>query len=343
MRSAQTLVLTSTPQRAPEDEAPRLDFGCLAHLLGARLLYPPATRGGRLVRFLEAKTASDWRQAWQARRTPARLYVSLSEKIGVPLALLRPRGGHVLVAHHLASPAKRALQKRTGFLRRFDKIIVLSRREETYLLDEVGLPPDRVRRLYHSVDSRFWAPKKAGQHSGNYVLSVGREKRDYATLIEAVRPLTDVPTIIVASSPWARSGGGVTQDVPPHVSLQSGGLPYARLRALYQNAALVVVPLLAGTEYAAGSTGVLEAQAMQKPVIVSGTPGIVDYAAHERDAVVVPPADPAALRNAITQLRGDCARAEGLAQAGRTAIEHERNLDFYVGALARIAGEVPSR
>lgn len=342
------LVLTSTrpagASSSEEDAAPRIDFEEIARALGGCLSYPPASGGGLMSR-LEARTASDLRQAWVARCTPASLFLSLSEKVGVPLALLN-RGRavpHLLLAHHLTSERKRMLQRRTGVLRRFAGILVLCRAQERYLREEVGLPPERVHFVYDKVDHRFWTPcaesPRAEPYGGEtFVLSVGRERRDYETLMAAVEPL-GVPTVIVASSPWSRQGEGESRPTPANVTLRRG-LRFAELRDLYAAAALVVVPLQPGTDYAAGVNAVLEAQAMQKPLLVTSTPGIADYVEDGVNARAVPPNDPQALGAAITDLLEDRALAQRLAGGGRRVVEAGRNLDAYVRSVTQVAREV---
>jgi glycosyltransferase involved in cell wall biosynthesis len=340
-------VLTSTqpPDLAgvTEDARPRVDFEEIARALGARLSYPPARTGGPIAR-IEEKTASDLRQALSARRAPASLYLSLSEKVGLPLSLFGTRGRpHVLIAHNLTSGRKRALQKRTGYLHRFDRVLVLCRTQEEYLRGEAGLPEEKVRFVYHNVDHRFFAP--AGGRVENYVLSVGRERRDYETLMAAVEPL-NVPTTIVASSPWSRgaadgqgSSGDPSRTVPANVFMRHN-LTFAALRDLYGRAAVVVVPLQSGTDYAAGATGVLEAMAMRKPLIVSDAPGIRDYVAPGETACLVPPSNPDALARVIGELLADRVRAERFARNARQVIDHGRNLDGYVAAITAVVREV---
>jgi glycosyltransferase involved in cell wall biosynthesis len=319
---------------------------------------------------VEESLASDIRQALHARRSGASVYLSLSERVGLPLALLGTCGRpHVLLAHHLTSARKRALQQRTGYLHRFDRVVVFSTSQEAYLLGRVGLPAERVRRVSHNVDAAFWmpqtgekaqktamtvasvAPQQVSQPAAScsaaagYVLSVGRERRDYATLVRAVSsPGANVPTIIVASSPWSRSrsaGGGVDSvtSPPANVSWQ-GGLRFTELRDLYEKAALVVVPLEPGTEYAAGSTGLMEAMAMSKAVVVTDTPGIADYVSPGKTARVVPGGDPVALREAITQLLANPVEAERLGTQARQDVLRFRTLDSYVEAIASIVREV---
>ena len=337
--AAVPLVLTSTrPAPSAEADSPRVDFEEIACALGARLSHPPARSGGLFAR-IEDKTASDLRQAWAARRASASLYLSLSEKVGLPLALMgvRRRAPHLLLAHNLTSERKRALQKRTGYLHRFDRILVLCRTQEDYLRNEAGVPPEKIRFVYDKVDHRFFAPSDESVQNDGYVLSVGRERRDYETLMAAVESL-NVPTTILASSPWSRAETG-QQVIPANVSLRRG-LTFAALRDLYQRAALVVVPLQPGTDYAAGVNGVLEAMAMRKSLIVSDTPGIRDYVTPNETARIVPPGDPDALAQAISELLGDRAHAAALAQNARLVVENGRNLDGYVAAVAAVVREV---
>ena len=332
------LILTSSRLNAGGDEAePRVDFLEIACALNGTLSYP-AVGGGFFAR-VEEKTASDWRQAWAARRHPASAYLSLSEKVGLPLALLPGRRvPHILLAHHLTSARKRAMQVRLGYLHRFDRIIVLCAAQAEYLRREAGVPEERIRLMMDKVDHRFFMPQ--GAEPSGYILSVGRERRDYETLMTAVEPL-GIPTVIVASSPWSRQGHEQGGKIPSNVTLKRG-LSFLELRALYDAAALVVVPLQKGTDYAAGVNGVLEAMAMRKPLIVSQTPGLSDYIDEGETALFAPAADPDALRAVIERLWADQALGARLSVNARKVVEAGRNLDAYVATVAGIVREVAS-
>ena len=108
------LLLPSGNAETGNGERPKTDFEELSIALGgATVLYPPTNRAGFVGR-LEARVASDLRQAGTAflQRGSCSGFVSLSEKVGVPLALLLgARGGvpHVMVAHNLTSDRKRRL------------------------------------------------------------------------------------------------------------------------------------------------------------------------------------------------------------------------------------------
>lgn len=337
------LLLTSTPEaRTSTDPGPRTDFLELARLLDAEISYPLS--GGGLVAKVEEKTASDWRQAWSAaRRRDVSVFVSLSEKVGLPLALLGPRHiPHVLIAHNLTSSRKRAFQRRFRWLNRFARILVLCRAQERYLLEEVGLAEDRVRFVYDKVDSVFLAPAPALSPAvaTGLILSVGRERRDYTTLAAAARLLPEVEFVVVASSPWSRRTGQDTgSSFPPNVTLRRG-LPWTELRSLYATACLVVVPLEIGTEYAAGVNGVLEAMSMGRPLIVTATPGIADYIEDGATARMVPAGDPEALASAIRELQNCPERAERLGENARAVVAGGRNLDHYLEEVTHTIREV---
>lgn len=318
------------------DPGPRLDYLEIARAIDGEVVYAPRTAGalGRIE--ARARRLGDWRQGAAARRSDARCFVSLSEKSALAPALLDGRRPHVAVAHRLTTPRRRTLQRWTRWLRRLDRVVVLSRPQERYLLEDAGLPPERVRFLHDKVDHRFFAP--AGAPPGDYVLSVGQTQRDYATLFAALRDLR-VPAVVVASSPWTGTSQGARAEAPPGVQVRRGLSP-RELRDLYDRAALVVVPLFGALDFAAGVNGVLEAHAMRRPLVVTETPGLAGYVEDGRNARLVPPADPGALREAIGALLSDPAEASRLAAAGRAAVDGGRNLDAYVAGVAALVQEV---
>jgi glycosyltransferase involved in cell wall biosynthesis len=119
-----------------------------------------------------------------------------------------------------------------------------------------------------------------------------------------------------------------------------GGLTYTQLRALYDAATIVVVPLYPGIEYAAGVNAVLEGMAMAKPVVVSATPGIADYVDDGETGLLVPPANADALRDALSNLLDDDAEASKLGANARRVVDRGLNLDRYVEGVAAIVEDV---
>jgi glycosyltransferase involved in cell wall biosynthesis len=328
------VVVLSAPatRQIPGAGSPRVDYVEIAASLDATLMAPRRRRSS-----LEAKLlpGGDWRYAWSLRAAPTPAFLTLSEAVGLPLSLVKRRAPRqLLIAHNLTTDRRRAFQRRTRYLQRVDRIIVLCRAQERYLREEAGVPAERVRFLHHNVDHRFFAPGGAVAPEG-FVLSVGREQRDYPTLVAAVRRL-GVPTVIVPSSQWNPSAD--TGDLPDNVSVRSG-LSFTELRSLYERASVVVVPLRAGVRYAAGASAVLEAMAMARPLVVSITPGISDYV---DDAIgrPVPAEDPEALAAAIEDLLTDSGAARQLARRARAVVDDGRNLDAYVQTVTDTAREM---
>lgn len=334
-RLATALITTTAPSQTQRPDQPRIDFDEIARVLGGELAHPPSASvfGARLERKL--LRGGNWRQAWHLRRERPRCFVSLSEPIGMPLSFMGARQvPHLLIAHNLTTERRRAFQRRTRYLERFDRIIVLSRGQERFLREETAVRPERIHFVYDKVDHRFFAPSVDVPKTG-YVLAVGSEQRDYATLVAASSAL-GAPTVIVASSLWNKPHEIADRELPDCVTVRRD-LSYRELRELYDGAALVVVPVRAGIEYAAGVNAVMEAMAMRRPLIVSRTPGLVDYVDHGVTGHIVAPEDTRALADAMRLLLSDRAEAGRLAGNARAVIEGGRNLDTYVQAVAGAA------
>jgi glycosyltransferase involved in cell wall biosynthesis len=328
--SARPLILLSGHSAAREhrEQRPRTDFEALAARIRGRISCPgPAARP---LAALEGRLRLGVSQAVRARRTRASVYVSLSERVGIPLALLRPDRPHLMIAHLLTSGQKRAVAQRTGCLHDTELTLVFSRAQERYLREQVGLDERRARFIWDKVDHRFYTPPDAPPREG-YVLSVGREQRDYETLIEALRPL-GIPAVIVPGSPWSHRER-TPLDVPDHVQVRAG-LSYPELRRLYQGARVIAVPVHPRTSYAAGVNGILEGMASARPVIASDTPGLSGYVEDRVNGRQVPAGDPAALREVIEELWEDRSSAERLAAAGRDTVVQGRTVEHFVDRVA---------
>ncbi len=279
----------------------------------------------------EGAVRLDVSQAVRARRGRPRVYVSLSERVGIPLSLLRPSAPHVLVAHLLTSSQKRLIERLTGFLRRTDVTLVFSRPQERYLREELGLEAAQARFVWDKVDHRFYTPPPPQPEPGRYVLSVGREQRDYATLIAALRDLP-IPCVIVPGSSWSHRSLGPLE-VPEHIQIRER-LSYPELRDLYRGARVVAVPINPGTDYAAGVNCVLEGMACGRPVVAADTPGLAGYVREGHDGRRVAPGDSNAMRAVVQELWEDGAQAERLGAAGRDTVERARTIEHFTQRVA---------
>lgn len=336
-RERSALVLSSHRPAAAGSglDMPRVDFVELASALGGSVSFPtaPASRLGHIERHL----GFGFSQALRAARAGAGVFLSLSEGLGLPLATFDRAGTpHVMIAHNLLRPRMRLYSQLTRSLGRIDRVVVLSRVHGDFIRDTVGLGSERIRFVQPAIDERFWRPRE-GAVDGT-VVSVGQERRDYATLVEAVRPLGE-RTVIVASSQWSIAAGDARGGHGDRVSFRSG-LSFEELRELYARAAVVVLPLLGGERYAAGVTGMLEAMAVGKALVMTRTPGLDEFVVDGETARLVPAGDPTALRAVLAELLADEPQRRRLGANARAVIEAERTLDGYVTAVTRLVGEV---
>jgi glycosyltransferase involved in cell wall biosynthesis len=342
-------VVVSADERAildrlcAEAEWPRQDVVELAQALDAELLSYSDLRGASwIIRFLARCAGKPVALAWLAFRKGGNFYFANAENTALPLALLlklRPHSTLAFCGHRLTTWFKTRVVKLFNLLDQVDVVFCYGRVQERHLLDVLGMPADRVRRIEFQVDERFFAPA-AAPVAGTGVVSVGREMRDYATLLAALGD-TALPVTIVASSPWSRRRDRThNATIPANVKILRG-VSNGMLRELYRNAAVAVVPL-ANVDFAAGITALFEANACGRPVVVTASEGIAD-ALHPDSVVAVPCRDADALRAAVLRLIERPDEAAKLGERGRDRTLRERTLARWVSGIVRECGEAHRR
>lgn len=199
---------------------------------------------------------------------------------------------------------------------------VFSEEERDLLGRTFGIPHARIAcvRFAHSLWSRADGPVG----DGGYVFAGGDSLRDWHTLLAAVDGL-DVPVRI-----------GTRNELGPLPANVTGG-PVApeEYDELLAGARLVVVPMR-DARRGAGLITYLNAMALGKPVVVTESPAVHEYVDDGRTGVVVPPADPTALREAITWLL-DPSHAEHREAMGRAARAAVRQPADYWQSLRDVA------
>jgi glycosyltransferase involved in cell wall biosynthesis len=334
--------------RIAAGEEPEVEYLALARRLGAEIVdfHTVEASTNRLVRWVTRRLGLGCGLALlgaQRRREFDHLYAT-GEDVGIPLVmLLRALRWHerlTVVVHNADTPKRRAVLRALGH-RAYRAVICLSAEQERVLVEVVGLPAAKVRRMRQWIDHRFYRPASGDDGAaGDYVLSIGMESRDYPTLQAAAARLP-YPFRVVASG-WSPTAGFAAAG-----GIAAGGnitvernLSYARLRALYAGCRMVVVPLRHVT-YAAGVTGICETMAMAKPVVVSASPGIVDYVEDGTSGRLVPVGDADAMRQAIAELWDDPESARAMGRRNRGWVEAEINTDAYVEQVAHLLGVTP--
>ena len=141
-----------------------------------------------------------------SRRKRYDAIVSWGERFGLPLsAILKATGSrtpHVALFSWISTPKKAAVLRRTHS--HIHRLVVWSSIQYEFAVNELGIPPSRIVELRWLVDQKFWRPM---HRPTDMICAVGREMRDYATLVEAIRDW-HVPCHIAAkvdagkTDPW---------------------------------------------------------------------------------------------------------------------------------------------
>lgn len=291
------------------------------------------------------------RLTWNARELTLPWELRAADVVCTPLANLLPlllnltRGPRtVLFNWGLNTALHRATRPRRAALRAAVRsaaaTVCLGESQRTELLALTGAREQRLHTVPFGVDASFFRPE-AGR--ARYILAVGRDlARDYATLAAAVRTL-ELEVVVVA---LPRNLTGV--ELPRNVRFEQN-VSYLELRALYRDAACVVLPLRrpklrVGTE-ASGLTALLEAFACGKPLVATDRPIIREYLAPESSGLLVEPEQPEQLRQAIERVLSDSELAGRLGRGGRAFVEAQATtrhlaaaLSATISAVARAAG-----
>jgi glycosyltransferase involved in cell wall biosynthesis len=302
-------------------------------------------RRGRLLRALPGTFGLAAEAAARSRDYDA--VVTWGEAVAWPLALAlclrRRRTRHVAILmwpfdRSTPSPLKRLLKERVLPVlarRGVDRYVVPAPVQRRRVVEEWGIAPERMVEAHWAVDTDFWRPTPGARRG---ICAVGREMRDYETLVTALEGL-EIPCHIAAATGWRNAVVGTADerataahadDVPPGVTV--GTKSQEELRALYADARFVVVPLLP-TDSDNGVTTITEAMAMGRAVIATATEGRTELLRDGETCVLVPPQDPAALRAAIERLWGDPAECDRLGAAGRELVLREAGLDQWRRAI----------
>lgn len=329
-------------QQITDGQRPVPDYVAMARAFSADVIdYAEARRStGWVGAILERIGGLNARLAWACfrRRRQYDVLFTDGEQVGIPLALLlklaptrRPR--HLMIVHVLTVPKKLLLFDLFGLQAFIDTFIVYASRQKELIQQRLKVGAERVFWTPFMVDARFFTPRPPAQKDRRMIATAGLEFRDYATLMEAVKDV-DVDVVIAAASPWSkRPDRTANTTIPANVHVQR--FSQFELRQVYADSQFVVMPL-EDVDFQAGVTAILEAMAMERPVICSRTRGQTDILVDGETGIYVAPGDPHALRAAIERLLGDPNAVERMGRASRAEVERRLSQERYVGRLAAV-------
>lgn len=204
------------------------------------------------------------------------------------------------------------------------------------LVDAYGVPPERVTVVGAGVNAHH-LPEPAPAGSGcPTVLFVGNDfaRKGGPVLLEAFRQVRqevpDARLLLVGTPP----------SIAPQPGVEVLGRVHDRERvhALYRSASVFCLPSV----FDPFPLVLLEAMAHGLPVVATATCGVPDMVDDGRQALLVPPQDPAALAAALVTVLQDRARAAELGAAARTRVAASFTWDQVVGRMAPVLDRVPA-
>lgn len=185
----------------------------------------------------------------------------------------------------------------------------------------------------------------------NAIVFAGRlvEKKGVGYLIDAIARLRQqgrpVTLRIAGSGPELAALRAQAQRLGIESAVDFlGAVDHPRLADLYRQASVAVVPSVVAASGDQEGFGlvIVEAMGCECPVVASRLPAIDDIAIDGETALLVPPADPAALADAIAAVLDDPSTARRRAMAARARVQERFDWDSitgrYAGLLLRLIG-----
>ena len=217
-------------------------------------------------------------------------------------------------------------------LRAMDGVFVISRAQVEPLRAALGPGGPDVSFFPFGIDADFFAARPYPTRP--LVMSIGGDRdRDPTTLFAALalvaarRP--EVEIVVQSASDMA---------APPGV-VKVPRLTHRELRDLYARATVVAIATRPNL-HVSGMTVMLEAMATARPVVLTGSPGVEDYATDGETALLVPTRDEGLLADRVLGLLADPDDAQALGERARASVEARLTSAHMVQELARVIGLV---
>lgn len=311
--------------------------------------------GGAMKRALETAGGygGDFATVLDSLRVANRADVvhSTVDTVGIPLMLLKRRGRlrPPLVYIAIGLP-ERLAQLRNERMRRLYAaalescaVVVAYSEKETEDLRRFLDGRVRVEFVPFGVDTSAFAPNGASATGG--VVSIGADPhRDFAFLLRIAARMPDVAFRIVTTSDHARS----LPTPPENVALERD-LPFDDMRRRLEQAEVVALPVRENT-YSGATTVLLQAMALEKPVVVTRTSAIASgYGLVDGENVrLVEPGDEDTFARAVGDVLRDGFHARALGASARATVERSLTWERYVSRIEELlleaaAAPAPSR
>jgi L-malate glycosyltransferase len=193
-----------------------------------------------------------------------------------------------------------------------------------------GLVTERVDGPLSPAAVESWRAR-IGWDSSRRTIGILARPKDQEVVLRALERVSIPVRLVLAGVDPASALGQLAARVPsPHAAVC---LPFTpEVRPLYELLELVLLP----SRLEGLSQSLLEAMALGKPVIASGSSGNLDLVTDRVDGRLVDPADPAAWAGAIEELLEDRAAADRLGAAARHTAREKFSLDWTVARTVEL-------
>jgi glycosyltransferase involved in cell wall biosynthesis len=279
------------------------------------------------------------------------LVLATVDTVGIPLVffkwigLIRPP----LIYISIGLPERIQTITGKGILRiyrnafhRVDRFITYGWEEALWLRRWLDLTEDSTKVVFipFGVNCEYFSPRPDISPSVD-VLTIGADpQRDFTTLFWIASRHPEVSFRVIAGKDHASGFTSVPSNVEVHIDL-----PFPEIRNHLAAARLVALPVHENT-YSAGTTTLLQAMAMARPIVVSQTGAIREgYELQDgQNCRLIPPGDHAGFEVALMNLLGapDVALQMGL--SARQTAEHHLTWDQYeqkLFAVLKAASSLP--
>lgn len=250
-----------------------------------------------------------------------------SRLLGIPYSLSIHAGADVFVHPVLVREKLSAARK----------VVTCTKYNKNYLEKLLGQDlSDKITCIPHGLDGSLYQPEGTDAGEKSLILAVGQlaERKGFAYLLEACRRLNGMGVPyecqIVGEGPQRQHLGELIERYGLSEQVQlTGALPHDQVLQKYRQAALLAMPCIQtiNGDVDGIPNVLLEAMAMQVPVISTGISAIPELIQHEWNGLLVPQKDADALTSAILRLLEDRTLREVMAGRGRQSVLEKFNVE----------------
>jgi glycosyltransferase involved in cell wall biosynthesis len=250
-----------------------------------------------------------------------------------------------------AEPRGRARRLTDRILDRWtDRYFGVAEAQRSYLTDDLGYPPDRIRIIHNGVD-----PVQFGTGTDRRVLTeIGiapgapvagivaalRPEKDHVTFLHAARQVVDARPgaqfLVIGDGP-ARAG---LETLCATLGLADNVRFTGARRDIDRLLQAVDVFVLSSRTVECFPVSLLEAMACARPAVCTDVGGVAEMLVDGVTGHLVPPGDPGQLAGRLEQLFADPAAARRMGLSGRDRVEAMFSLDRSVAAAEDAIEEV---